>query len=898
VRGGVIGVGGLRGATDCAPPISGRGSGVSDLTTTWGYDPAGNVTTIGRPDGKLQWKTYDALNRVKTDRVQRQATGNPPPPPIDLTTWFTYHPSGTIQKVKDARGKETTFEYDESDRKTKMIYPYPFNTHYQQWTYDNAGNLSSRRTVGGQTQSFTYDNRNRKTEMRWDNNAEWAQFGYDDASRLTLAKNGTGAWNTNLISTVTRQYDDANRLTLDRQAVNGLAAKDVNYVTYDNDGKLTRMTVTGASYDYTFSYDLMGRFEKILPTGGGTAFQYYYDVASNETERRNFMTNPNVRQIYTPDSLNRMSRLDVKKNIAPPNAVAAEVYAFDRMSRLTGVNRWPENKQDLFFYYWDGDMLGAQYGVTGPEMPEGGDPDQDMPDTINPWAGWAGAQEAEGIEPPPFQEEGEPMAPVVEEPTVPMDRWVSYFLDNAGNRTRVVETGVHKLYSPNNLNQYTQAEGIGVGNGSQHEVSSYQNVSYYYINDERLKQVTCGNNNYYLYYDALGRCVKRKLNNVTTFYIYDGEKPILEYNSAGSLVGRNVYGKWIDEILRREYGGQSYFFQQDRNHNVTHLTNGSGTVVEKYKYDAFGAVTIYDGSGNQLNYSGFNNRFYFTGREYAAWSATGYNAGFRFYEYRARAYSPTLGRFMSEDPKGFDAGDYNLFRYVHNDPLDLTDPMGLDAVDNGDGTFHFVVRSDLNLNNLRGTHITHPIKGYTEQCPTSAQFLTGTVKGGKLYDAPRTSTWTRGEAVGPNTKPGTMIARGWEFKDGKWGYPSKPPAAYTDRSKINHVATLKDPAKGSGDIRVFDQMKGKGGELSERWYSREGWHVVNSTQAHDRNPSQSAPRAKPVKEPTGDTTSSAQNGIQILSAGLVESACTQAYSGDGFGGGLGGNGIHFGSTRP
>jgi uncharacterized protein RhaS with RHS repeats len=34
---------------------------------------------------------------------------------------------------------------------------------------------------------------------------------------------------------------------------------------------------------------------------------------------------------------------------------------------------------------------------------------------------------------------------------------------------------------------------------------------------------------------------------------------------------------------------------------------------------------------------------------------------------------------MSEDPKGFDAGDYNLYRYCHNDPLDFTDPMGLDS---------------------------------------------------------------------------------------------------------------------------------------------------------------------------------------------------------------------------
>src|ERR1051326_1668260 len=41
-----------------------------------------------------------------------------------------------------------------------------------------------------------------------------------------------------------------------------------------------------------------------------------------------------------------------------------------------------------------------------------------------------------------------------------------------------------------------------------------------------------------------------------------------------------------------------------------------------------------------------------------------------------------LGRFMSEDPKLFDAGDYNLFRYCHNDPIDLSDPMGLDTMQN------------------------------------------------------------------------------------------------------------------------------------------------------------------------------------------------------------------------
>src|SRR6266545_2187644 len=92
---------------------------------------------------------------------------------------------------------------------------------------------------------------------------------------------------------------------------------------------------------------------------------------------------------------------------------------------------------------------------------------------------------------------------------------------------------------------------------------------------------------------------------------------------------------------------------------------------EWHKYDAFGAVRILAPNGTERATSLYKNRFLFTGREYAA--------TFGFYEYRARAYNPTLGRFMSEDPKGFDAGDYNLFRYCHNDPLDLTDPMGLEV---------------------------------------------------------------------------------------------------------------------------------------------------------------------------------------------------------------------------
>lgn len=41
-------------------------------------------------------------------------------------------------------------------------------------------------------------------------------------------------------------------------------------------------------------------------------------------------------------------------------------------------------------------------------------------------------------------------------------------------------------------------------------------------------------------------------------------------------------------------------------------------------------------------------------------------------------YDPSLGRWISEDPTGFDAGDVNLYRSVGNNPVNDLDPAGLE----------------------------------------------------------------------------------------------------------------------------------------------------------------------------------------------------------------------------
>ena len=43
-----------------------------------------------------------------------------------------------------------------------------------------------------------------------------------------------------------------------------------------------------------------------------------------------------------------------------------------------------------------------------------------------------------------------------------------------------------------------------------------------------------------------------------------------------------------------------------------------------------------------------------------------------------RWYDPEVGRWISEDPIGFAAGDANLYRYVGNSPTNYTDPDGLE----------------------------------------------------------------------------------------------------------------------------------------------------------------------------------------------------------------------------
>ena len=95
--------------------------------------------------------------------------------------------------------------------------------------------------------------------------------------------------------------------------------------------------------------------------------------------------------------------------------------------------------------------------------------------------------------------------------------------------------------------------------------------------------------------------------------------------------------------------------------SVRDIVDSDGEVVNHIIYDAFGNITSETDTDIEHAYG-------YTGRERDEESDLQYN--------RARYYDASVGRWISEDPIGFAAGDSNLARYGMNSPTNVTDPSG------------------------------------------------------------------------------------------------------------------------------------------------------------------------------------------------------------------------------
>ena len=163
-------------------------------------------------------------------------------------------------------------------------------------------------------------------------------------------------------------------------------------------------------------------------------------------------------------------------------------------------------------------------------------------------------------------------------------------------------------------------------------------------------------------YDAIGRRSSRIAGPATTSWVYDGEDIVRQRSTVAGVTTtmQLAHGPDIDEpmVVEGDVGSPSYL-HADGLFSIVRHSAANGDVIDTLAYDPWGNLQ----SGAPIMYG-------FTGREW--------DGPIGMWYYRARYYSASVGRFVSEDPVGFQAGP-NFFAYAINRPTRFVDPTGLDV---------------------------------------------------------------------------------------------------------------------------------------------------------------------------------------------------------------------------
>lgn len=231
----------------------------------------------------------------------------------------------------------------------------------------------------------------------------------------------------------------------------------------------------------------------------------------------------------------------------------------------------------------------------------------------------------------------------------------------SGNANRVGE------YARNGLNQVTSVGGLPTKHDANGNLTVDPGLSFSMSYDMENRLVSTSGASAVtssFKYDPTGRLSRLTIGSSTSEFLYDGSALIAEYEN-GVVTRRYVHGDQVDEPWV-EYVGKSVgaasrrYLLSDHQGSIIARTDGAGGDYRKLAYDSFGIPR----DSNE-------GRFGYTGQLWLRELGLFY--------YKARVYSPVLGRFLQTDPAGY-ADSYHLYAYVGNDPLNAADPSGKNMV--------------------------------------------------------------------------------------------------------------------------------------------------------------------------------------------------------------------------
>ncbi len=420
--------------------------------------------------------------------------------------------------------------------------------------------------------------------------------------------------------------------------------------TYDPAARLTQVQDT-ATGTYNFGYDNMNRLTSAtvdysFNSAGALTVQYGYDKASNRTS----MIDPqSVTTAYGYDTLNRLHTLTY--NNQTPNYV----FGYDMLSRRNSLTR--PNGVDTTYGYNNVSWLLSVVHTLGTTTLDGAAYTYDYAGNrltrTDKRLGTTLTYAYDHI----YQLQTAKQGTTTKE---------SYTYDLVGNRLTSLGVSPYNYNSSNELTSTPSGSYTYDNNGNRKSDPSGAQYSWDFEN--RLTQVilsgTAGTVNFM--YDPFGRRIQKAFTQngttTTTDYLYDGANILETINLSGTVLARYVDSLNIDEPLSELISGTTNYYEQDGLGSVSSLSNASGAPANTYTYDSYGKLLASTGT--------LANPFQYTGREF--------DPETQMYGYRSRYYDEGVGRFLSEDPTSFLAGN-NFYTYVANRPTRFNDPFGESA---------------------------------------------------------------------------------------------------------------------------------------------------------------------------------------------------------------------------
>jgi len=635
-----------------------------DGTTSYEYDDLGRLTKMTMPDPDGGGSEVSAWTVYAYDAVGRKLTETDR---LGHGTSYDYDNLGRLTKKTDAEGGETEYTYDANGNRLTLTDPEENTTT---WTYDALNRMLTNTNELSDTRTYEYDAASNVVEYT-DRNGRVTVYEYDDLQRRTAEKWMDGA---SVVRTLSYTYDAASQLT-------SASDPEATYnFDYDNLGRNTGIThdLADLGFDVIVSeeYDALGRRTSLAAEIDGTddlINTYAYDYLNRMTQVTqgsqsggNVVAEKRVDFSYDAEDKGQFTSITRYADLAGSELVATSTYDYDAADRITALTHEDGSSSTLAGYTWgydEGNRLTAftVYGYSAEDATYSYDDTDQLTG-----ADRSGTSDDE-----------------------------SYTYDENGNRTNTgYSTGDNnQLLSDGTYNYTYDDEGNRL---TKTDILTGNYVEYTWDSRNRLTNITTKNSSDVIThevdytYDIFNRRIVKTIDAdgagsgtaTEEVYIYDGlrdergaagDHMLLRFDEADDLTDRFTYGPNVDQILASEEVSST----SAAGDVLWGLTDHLGTVRDVAEYNSGTDTTTI---ANHLAYDAFGNirsetnsavdfLFGFTGRERDNESDLQYN--------RARYFGTDVGRWISEDPLGFAAGDENLSRYVSSAPTNKLDPSGL-----------------------------------------------------------------------------------------------------------------------------------------------------------------------------------------------------------------------------